>query len=458
MRLYRYCWIASLVLLMSFQGGAFAAAVPVYSGKVNKAVGGVIAQKVGKWGFAANDPRFGATMTGVSTAASAVAVGVATGAVATVGWPALLIGAGISALASGAVALGQDALINWLWPDANNPGKVQLSGSGMSSIPAYSNGISAGQYAWQVQGGYWGSPQEALSYVFSNTIATYPQATFYNVVWVQNSPSQYTATYNWRNPQIGLSAEQSASKVATRVAYSGMNCAAGTGYVSGASCTSAGLSLSGNGLGGTVYVPSWKTPDAAIADLPQSYTSQPLSDVMLAEAANAMWKQMGSNAPNALPWSSSDPITPDDVARWKAANPTIVPAVNDFIAPVAPTGSSTVQISDPGSTTNTGTAPTTPGTGAAVDLGVNPNIPAPTLETTPTASQIVEPVLNLMPDLKNFSVPAHTSSCATGSFEWGGRSFIIDTQCTLLEKNRTVIEGAILLFWVICSMFIVLKA
>lgn len=458
MCLRRYCWVACLVFLVLFRGEAFAAAVPAYSGKMNNAVGGLISQKVGKWGFAANDPRFGATMTAVGTAATTVAVGLGTGVVATVGWPALLIGASVSAFASGVVALGQDALINWLWPDSSNPGKVQLSGPGMSTVPVYSNGVTAGQYAWQVQGGYWGSPQEALSYVFATSIATYPQATYYNVVWTQNSPSQYTATYNWKNPQIGFSTEQTASKIATRVTYNGITCPGGMGYVSGSSCTSAGLTVSGNGLGGSVYTSTWKTPDAAIADLPQSYTTQPVSDAMLAQAANAMWKQIGSTTPNSLPWSASDPITPTDVASWRAANPTAMPTVNDFISPVAPTSVTTVPISDPSSSTSASTAPATTGTGTTVDLGSNPNVPAPTLEATPTASQIMSPILNLMPDLKNFVVPTHTSSCATGGFDWGGRHYAIDAQCTLIEQNRALIEGAMLLVWAIVSIFIVLRA
>lgn len=458
MRLRRYCWAACLALLVLVRGEAFAAAVPAYSGKMNNAVGGLISQKVGKWGFAANDPRFGATMTGVSTAATTVAVGIATGAVATVGWPALLIGAGVSALAAGAVSLGQDALINWLWPDSGNPGKVQLGGSGMSSLPVYSNGVTAGQYAWQVQGGYWGSPQEALSYVFATSIAQYSQATFYNVTWVQNSPLMWTASYKWKNPQLGFNTEQSGTKTANRISYSGITCPGGTGFVSGSTCTDAGLALPGNGLGGSVYTSAWKLPADAVADLPQSYTTQPVSDAMLAQAANAAWKQMGSTTPNALPWSATDPITPADVASWKAANPNSVPTVNDFIGPVAPTSSTTVPISDPATTTNTSTAPSTSGTGTTVDLGPNPNTPAPTLETTPTASAIMSPILNLMPDLKSFVVPGHTSTCATGGFDWNGHHYSIDAQCTLIEQNRSLIEGAMLLVWAIAAIFIVLRA
>lgn len=166
---------------------------------------------------------------------------------------------------------------------------------------------------------------------------------------------------------------------------------------------------------------------------------------------------MAASTPNALPWSASDPITPADVAEWKAANPNAIPSVGDAIAPVAAPGSSAVPIAQPGTSPSTGPA-TTPGQGTQVDLGPNPNTPPPGLEATPTAQMIMDPILNLMPDLRNFAVPAHSSECPKGSFDALGKTYTIDSQCQLIEQNRSIIEAAMLLVWAIAAIFIVLRA
>lgn len=51
----------ALLLVLMFTT-AFAQAAPAFSPKFGNAVGGVLEQKAIKRGFAANDPRFGATL------------------------------------------------------------------------------------------------------------------------------------------------------------------------------------------------------------------------------------------------------------------------------------------------------------------------------------------------------------------------------------------------------------
>jgi len=192
--------------------------------------------------------------------------------------------------------------------------------------------------------------------------------------------------------------------------------------------------------------------------LPQAELAKPLSDSMLAAAANASWKAMQNSGSSALPWAASDPITPADVAAWRSDNPTMVPTVGDAIAPIAPAGATSANVGSAPVTGATAAPAATPGTGQQVNLGSDPNIGAPTLEQTPTAAQILAPILNLMPDLKSFTVPSHSSSCPTATFSAFNRSYTVDSHCSLIESNRTLIEAAMLLLWSIASVLVVLRA
>jgi len=453
----RFFVAAMLVFYANF---SCAAAVPAYTGGINNSVGSIIQSKTVKWGFAANDPRFGATVSAVGTAATTVAAGLATGAVATVGWPALLIGAGVSALVTGAISLGQNALISWLWPDATHPGQVQLSGTGMNGqTPVFSNGISSGQLAWTVSGagGYWGSPQEAISYMFAGVIAQYPDAQFTNVVVAMNSQTAATITYSYNYPS-SLKISGTGTKTATALTFNGMTCPAGYGFVSGSACTSAGLGIAGNPFSAS-WNPTWQTPAQAVASLPQSYATQPLSDAQLAAIANALWKNMASASNSqTIPWNSSDPITPSDVAAWRAANPSLVPTVNDFLSPVAPTGATSVTVPNPGTTATTPTPSTTPGTTtspAEIDWG---SFNAPQLDPTPTTESILGPIFSLWPQWAGYSFPSHNSACPTPTFTVLNHTFVFDQMCSWVELIRPAVQAAFALVWALMVVFIVMGA
>jgi hypothetical protein len=413
MRLRRYCWVACLIFITLFRGEALAAAVPAYNGKMNAAVGGIISQKVGKWGFAANDPRFGATLNGVGAGVATVALAVVGGTVATVGWPAVLIGAGVTALVTGAVSLAQDSLYKWLF---NSDGTVTRTAPGVA--------VPAGTMWWYWYGQNYPVTDAGANAICQNYWAAPSRTVSGSLAGCVVSDSQYVQGY----PISGLPqyATQNASYPP---------------YTSGASS------------------PVTSPLADAIAALPESEASQPLSNEALAAAVNAAWKAMPATTPNALPWSATDPVTPAEVATWKAANPSAVPTVSEALAPVAAPGATTVPITQPGTSTQPATGPaTTPGTGTQVDLGPNPNIGAPTLENTPTAQSILDPILNLFPDLKNFSVPSHSSECPKPSFSAFSQTYVISSHCDLFESNRSIIEAAMLLVWTIAAVFIVLRA
>ncbi len=438
--------LASLVALLHCSSVG-AAAVPVtYSGKMNGAVGGVISQKVGRWGFAANDPRFGATLDGVGAGVTALAVGVAAGGVAAVGWPVLLIGAGVSALVTGAISLAQDGLYKWLF---SSDGTISTKGT-----PVGSTSSDAGQYAAMIMGGaYYSAGCNGFSIKgggAGGVIASYMACAYPGWRWAMTSEDSTGQWFYYDNPAgngnyvhwgysfVPKSSTGAPSSCDIGQVYTGGKCVPAFGYVAPVT------DLTG------ADVP------AAIAAMPQAETAKPVSNEMLAAAANSAWQAMPAS-PNSFPWSASDPITPADVGQWKAANPSSIPTVGDFLGPVASAGSTSVDVGT-GVTGQTAGPAASPGEGTKVDLGPDPNFPPPTLEGTPTAQQILAPLLNLMPDLKGFAVPSHTASCPRFSLVALGGTYALDSHCQLIESNRSLIEAAMLLCWTLSSVFIVLKA
>lgn len=454
MRLLRYCWAAWLTVFMVFTTLVQAAPVPAYSGGMNNAVGSLMKFKVSKWGFAANDPRVLATTGAVGAGLTQVAVAVGTGAVATVGWPAVLAGAGIAAVVGGVVAL-VPALIDWLWGDGADKGKAKASGTGMGSgdpnslplmpatFPAILDAYGAGQdiYFKQADG--------KVRHVKTISVKC-PSSSFCSVPSPYSGNMDYTFTTAYSGPFPGPNGYWSKAYSKT------VGSANGSPYeywlvFDFAPPTGVPITV-------PAYTPAMKPIADVIADIPPAVLAQPISDKMLADAANAAWKQAAANNPNVLPWSATDPITPADVSAWRTANPDNVPmpTVGDFISPVAPPGATSVPIPLPGSNPNT--SPATPGQGTQIDLGPDPNTPPPQLEQTPTAAQILAPILGLMPDLKAFTVPGHTAECPRPTFAVWSKSYTVESHCDLLEANRSILEAAMLLVWTLASIVIVLRA
>ncbi|WP_250501746.1 hypothetical protein [Caballeronia sp. AZ7_KS35] len=204
----------------------------------------------------------------------------------------------------------------------------------------------------------------------------------------------------------------------------------------------------------------------------------------LAQMVNMTW-QRASMQPGyqGLPYSVSSPVTSADVQPWVQANPSSAPTLDDLFRPAADPNAQTVPISptvtpstspstDP--TTNPGTNPSTdpttdPTTSTNpcavphacvmdVDVRGDPGAPAPTLENTPTIDMILGPIFNLFPDLKAWTVPAHTGSCPTPSFDAFGHTYTMTTQCDLAEKYRTEITTVMTAVFALAALFIVLRA
>ncbi|MGH8854468.1 MAG: hypothetical protein ACREWI_09335, partial [Telluria sp.] len=281
--------------------------MPTYNGKFNNAVGGVVQAKTGKWGFAPSDPRVNATFSGIGSGLTTLAIGVGTGAVATVGWPVLLVGAGISALVGGAVSLGQDAVTKWLF---NPDGSITTTsrGNDVALAPGTSyirDGNTASRYGSITSAVLSGSSKADSMASAQNCCATGG-----SLAWVYELGSvPGVSTMKIRKTYPGGTTD-----VFTYSAYISI-------------ITDAGANRPVLDLDPTTATESTDLPEFVFGKITDLESQKEASNELLAAAINAAWKQQNMQL-GGVPWSSTDPVTPADIAAWKAANPGKAPTVN----------------------------------------------------------------------------------------------------------------------------------
>ena len=397
-----------LALAISFN--SWSAASPAYSPNFGNAMAGVLQQKVAARGFAANDPRFVAT----EAALGSVLTGVASGLVVAAGaplWATIAIGVASSV----AVGLAVNSLTQWIF----NPNHTITSPGTVVPPVFYDNQTwIAGSYV-DVQIG-----QDCLPLKIGGTYLAHVASTL---------PFAYGCANPNASPALAYQVYQATADILNGV---------GTGTTSPA------------------YTGS---PATAVANVPVADMSLPVNPALLANALNTAWQAAAAQPGyQGLPYNLSDPVTTSDVQTWQAANPSSYPSVSDLLAPaVAPSGSVGVgtvpQPIAPGTVASPGTNTAPEGT-PQTNLGTDPAIGSPTLESTPTAQMILSPLLNLFPDLKTFVVPSHASVCPTSSMSIFGKTLTLDAHCTLLESVRPTLFAVMAVVWVIIALFIILAA
>lgn len=476
---YRVTW---LVISLFFSSECFAA-LPVFTGRMNCAVRGVIQTKLHKkFPFAANDPRFNLAMTAIE-----VGVTVGTGAAVSAAWPEILLLLGVNALVSYAVPLVVNKLRNWIFTD--NYKIMDIGSQNLSPGPINVSHIpQADYYAHTRRGGNFFNPYKIPVGSFMYMIDTYgylaqysksrlsvENAYVYNPARgeiVGSNPFSYKTIYingtAYQEPDVSdfLFIRHVLDNKGERIYMRGLNAIDLSNYEE-------------------------KTASNVIADLPEEIFQEKLSPDMLALAANSVWRSANLEGQSEnLDWSVDDPITVEDVQEWLDLHPELSPTVGDFVAPAAPPEAAAISLdfstnykpmSMPSVAPNLAAA-FTPASNVVPDASYDaadhcaanenmeqdqnqdpdpdedPDTSPPELEDIPTAWMILEPILNLMSDLKNFSVPAHITVCPVASFTALGNEYHIQAHCDLIEQNRVVIESVMLLAWAITALFIVLRA
>lgn len=427
-----------LVLIVSFFVGVntFAAALPSYSPKFGQAMAGVVQQKVVQRGFAANDPRYIATL----SAAGTVVTGLVTAGAVAAGaplWATLALGA----VAAGAIALGADALTKWLF---NQDGTVTASSTSTGTGSGGSGGTGT-----SVQ--YYESGLVRAGSAMSAMLGEAARQGYPTSGWSVHSScgSICVQYYGGSGRYLQAYGPYTTSNAAT------VSCLNDGKILSGGSCIAAPSST-----------PTPKTMVSAVADLPDSDMTKPVNPQIVADAVNKWWQQAAAQPGyQGLPYSQSDPVTVQDVQAYQQANPGTYPTVSDFVAPAINPTSNTVIVATPSTSVDPSTgAVVQPGTNTApagtpqVNLGVDPAIGFPGLEATPTAQMILNPLLSLFPDLKSFVVPSHSVECPKPSATMFGKTLVLEGHCSLLETIRPTLYAVMAAVWVMLALFIVLAA
>jgi hypothetical protein len=506
---YRITW---LVIFLFFSSECYAAALPVFTGRMNRAVRSVIETKLHKrFPFAANDPRFNLAMTAID-----VGVTVATGAAVGAAWPEILILLGANALMSYAVPLAVNKFRecismndyklninrNWLFTDGN-----KIMDTGLQRLPAGS--ISTSCFLKQ-------------RYSFNlgdENPKTIPPGNYRYMFNIEGNLVKYSVL------RLSLNDVGRFARDPVNINFYGRSFGLFKYHDDLTDCLFCRYILDGAGRLINMYnlkeidISDYdsKTASNAIADLPEEIFQQELSPDMLALAANAVWRSANLEVQSEnFSWSVDDPITAEDIEEWLDLHPDLTLTVGDFVAPAAPPEATSISLdfstnykpmSMPSVAPNLAVAFTPVSNvvpdssydtaencaanenldqdqnqdldqnqdqdqdqdqnqdldqdqnqNQAPDPDEDPDTSLPDLEDIPTAWMILEPILNLMSDLKNFSVPSHISVCPVASFTVLGNEYRFQVHCDLIEQHRELIETTMVLAWALIALGIVLRA
>ncbi len=251
--------------------------------------------------------------------------------------------------------------------------------------------------------------------------------------------------------------------------------------------------------------------DAALADMSPNILSMPISANTLAEIVDEVW-QRAAEEPDykGLPYRELEPVTEEDIVIWIKKNPREVPDIEDVLKPAKKPDEKKVTISprirpkenpapqtkpevDPQTKPVTAKDPNTardPDTKTEpdadsnkntdvvqdvnvinrptvdignrvkvdIDLGTPPETDRPKLEEAPTATKILDPILDLIPDFKTWTTPPHSAACPSATFQVFDHVIPLDAHCTIAERIGPQLRGAMLAAFAILTILIVLSA
>lgn len=415
--------------------------------KMQAVTGGVIVQVAAQRGFAANDPRMYGTLYAIGKATASTAATVATGALVagtSPAWGSILLAAAASAAVGYAVNVAIDGTVKWIF----SPGDFPIT----QTVPGQAQPASSVDYgaAFVPASGTAGCFSISMSGFFSSCVLEGQRDPFWDVSANRASNASICVPAGTPAPcnQVRQYGELNVANINKYLFDSGYHDQNGTVGSSNSSTpvTTSNLNFS-----------------QAVAAIPPASLNVPADNAAIALILNQMWQQAASQPGYAgIPYSMSSPITAGDVAAWQSANPNSYPTVGDMVAPVSnpSTGFAPASSSDASPAVN----PTPTGsTNAAasqpqVNLGVDPNIGAPTLEAAPSASQIISPISSAVAPFKSFVVPSHISECPKPVFSVFDHTYLMDGHCTIFEQNRQNLYAAMLLVWTLIALFIILSA
>lgn len=444
--------VCLLSMLVQQQVNGQAALAPVENYVVNRAVGGIIANRImaargiaandATWlASAANDPVYQATMAGVSSAmtkanVASTALGVGLSIAGAPVW--LTVAASLGVIAVGAVITGDMAsqssfsIVPSYSPNGGNV--IRVANKPMALPPYTSGGVTGNGYGIDL----------AISNganVYRNPTSCFVSMPCYGLPPLPaNAPMKYysgyvilvantvddLAKYYVMMQQTPLCTDACGMPGVTLTLES-----AGSGFVysdngkpqwyvwihetrSGGDAY--GMESydrtyyqypTGASFASGSYPQVFKDLDSAYQALDADLKAATVPQYIIAGIADEAWKQAASQPDySGLPYSTAQPVSVADVATWQTANPSTAPTLDDMLRPAQnaatnPAGvpiSPTVQPNTPTSS-NPGTdLGTNPGTNTNPSIGTNVNVVnAPKVDLGPDPGT-TDPSLEQIPD------------------------------------------------------------
>jgi hypothetical protein len=422
---------------------------------MNRALSGVTQDALKSRGYVSNDPRTYATLQSMSSSATSFAGSTAAtvvGAVLLAGvtspaWGTIAAIAAFSSLVGFAVTLGLNGLVDWYY---RSDGTIDTSSQAQPYSNCFLGSTGIGYQYWDASiNGVTAFACDGMNLALQALKSRFPLA--------QGQPTQTTC-----------------GNAVTVIYCTNAN---GTGYAylrTGPIFRTCGPGtyLAGNECLPYTYTPPSVVPAAtaqtlqqAVTALPDSEKVKPLNPQLVASTANTLWQHAATQPGYAgIPYPASNPISTAEATAWQQANPTAWPTVGDYVTPRPATvpNSWALPINPTSPVLQPATQPNTsainPSTQTLSNLGPDPVTPSPTLEPTPTAPQILAPILNMLPSLRSFNATGQTGTCPKPTVELLGKTILLDAHCTVIDPIKPTMQTVMLFAWAVIALFIILSA
>jgi hypothetical protein len=409
--------------MLAYEQRAYAQAAPVANFVVNRAIASAVQRVAIARGFAANDPRIAATLSGMGKSSTSLNVvsTVAGVGLAVAGAPVWLgiaaslgivgVGYGIKAWvdnASGGQQLAEVKIAstptgNQLQVDAPvQPLPTYQPVQVADTTPRWAQALMQGAPLYRSPYSCYSNeacyalplPPEQPHYRYTTQDAKIIVATtdvnqlgywwtFLNgngtqtrTVWDPETGTEqtYTQIFEYQSAQANVnSSGQSQITVYVRDARTGGDAYGLPSYDRVNTYNNAGSNY------GDIGPKNYPSLDQAVAALQQQIGTAKISPESLARLVDQIW-QRAAQDPNyqGLPYSFADPVTQAELQPWAEQNPMAVPTVADMLAPASNPGTNEVPVSPtayPGTNPAPGTDPVpSPGTGSNVNVVNTPNV------------------------------------------------------------------------------------
>jgi len=431
-------------------------------------------------------------------------------------------GLGVAAqqYAGSKLQIGINSLSIWALNNISNP--FDLSVPGVYPLPsgAIEGTFAQGDYVWSSAftnddgspGSIYGTDFNTVAYIVAIIVNSYGSQNLATSSPYSCNPAQADIyhTTGCASNQIAGAGSLSAGQVVPGIQFTMTDVPAPkacTGILINNSCY-AGLSKLAYEIpqnpNNPNALPATTTPEdgtSIINDTPPQDWNKQLNPQYIADLANGLMQgASGLTGYDGIPWDSTAPFTTGDVQTAEQSQPapyvgdvlapasdpsgfavpapTALPAPGTSTLPVPPADSGTGTASNPttgtGTGTNTGTGTgTNTGTGTStnpasgvtvnvnVDFGPNPNTPQPSLEDTPTAGMILDPIVNMMAPFKSFNIQSQQGECPTFTFDFSQMLNVkptVTALCDVLEPQRSMIQTIMTIIYTFASLVIVLTA